>query len=262
MPKFAKLVLLTALLYSFTLAGQESIWLENELSQKTELYKIKNPDFRFHSAIKTYHLTDSIKNEVYGLEKWPIYYKKEFKKSSIEFLPLVQSIGGFSISDSSFATGQLGIGLALKGNFGTKFYYSASAYFEDGKYPEYISNYIQLRGVVPGMGRAYPGSLGYNFSRFDLLLSYQPTDFLRFEAGIGKHFIGEGYHSFFVSDVASNNPFAQLNLNIWHLNFSATYSSMTHLAPDTGPNWPEAKKFSARHYLSWNVAKSFRIGFF
>jgi hypothetical protein len=262
MHKLAKLVLLITLLYSFTLAGQESIWLENELSQKAELYFTKNPNLKFHSALKSYHLPDSIKNEVYGPEKWPIFFKKEAKNSSIEFSPLIHSIGGFSMSDSSFAIGQLGIGLAMKGNFGTKFYYSASAYFEDGKYPGYISDYIELKGVIPGMGRAYPGSLGYNFTRFDLLLSYQPTDFLRLEAGIGKHFIGEGYHSFFVSDVASNNPFGQLNVNIWHLNFSATYSSMSHLEPGSDPDWQKAKKFSARHYLSWNVIKSLRIGFF
>ena len=262
MPKFSPLLFLFVILINNAGIGQESIWLENEVSQKGELQNIQTQDSRFHSSVRTYHFADSIIERIYGAEKWAIYLKKEAKKTAIEFLPLIQSTGGYSISDSSFAIGQLGAGLAIKGRITDKFHFSGSAYFESGKYPEYINEYIELRGLVPGMGRAYPGFLGSNFSRFDLLLSYQPLDFLRLDAGVGKHFIGDGYHSFFVSDIASNNPFGQINVNIWHLNFSATYSSMTHLAPASGPEWPEAKKFSARHYLSWNATKSFRIGFF
>ena len=262
MRKVAKLIFLYLLFFTSQVVGQESAWLENEVNEKTEFHFTLDQDQLFHPSSKAYVLTDSIKNSVYASGLWDIGLEKEWEKSSIQFLPLVNASAGFSSGDSSFAIGQLGIGLALQSNFGSKLFFSASAYFEDGNYPTYYSNFIKEHAVVPGMGRSFSGELGYNYFRFDALLSYHPFDFLDLQAGVGKHFIGDGYRSFFVSDVASPNPFGRINVNIWHINFSATYSSLTHLAPNSGPDWQEAGKYTARHYLSWNATKWLRIGFF
>lgn len=258
-----KIVKLLFLLFSFSsIQGQDVLCLENEISEKTESYFSINKNCQFHSSVKAYNVNDSIKQNVYGPEKWNVFLSKKSNKAGISIMPLANAIGGVSIEDSSFAIGQLGIGLALESYLGEKLSFSISAYFEDGKYANYISNYINNTGVVPGMGKAYPGALGYNVTRIDALLAYKPFDFLRLEIGNGKHFIGDGYRSFFVSDIASNNPFGRLNVNIWHLNFSATYSSLIHLSPKSVPGVSNAGKYTARHYLSWNATKSLRIGFF
>lgn len=258
-----KVASLLFLLFSFISSnGQDYLWLENEVSEKTESYfSIKNSR-RFHSTVKAYTANDSIKQIVYGPEKWQVFLDQKSKKAGIKIMPLVNVLGGVSIEETSFGIGQLGIGLALETYLGEKLSFSVSAYFEDGKYPIYISNYIYNTGVVPGMGKAYPGKLGSNVTRIDALLAYKPFDFLRLEIGNGKHFIGDGYRSFFVSDIASNNPYGRLNVNIWHLNFSATYSSLTHLSPKSTPEINNAGKYTARHYLSWNATKSLRVGFF
>lgn len=262
MRKIARLLFLYSILITSHSFGQESLWLENEINEKTEHHFTFNHNQGFHSTVKAYVIEDSIKTNLYGEGIWDIGLIKEWNKSSINLFPLVNISGGFSSNDSSSALGQVGLGLALKSHFGSKLYFSLSAYFEDSTYPNYVSNFTESHGVVPGMGRAYPGELGYNFTRIDALLSYRPFDFLRIEGGLGKHFIGDGYRSFFVSDIASNNPFGRLNLNIWHLNFSATYSSLTHLAPNTGPDWQQAGKYTARHYLSWNATPWLHVGFF
>jgi hypothetical protein len=242
--------------------GQEYIWLENEVSIKTENFYIEKDNRTFHSTVKPYSLNDSIKEIIYGAAKLNTTLKQKSKNAGISIFPLVNASTGVSIEDSTFAIGQLGIGLALESYLGEKLTFSISAYFEGGTYPTYVSDYINYRGVVPGMGRAFPGILDYNITRIDALLAYRPFDFLCLETGVGKQFIGDGYRSFFVSDIASNNPFGRLNVNIWHLNFSATYSSLTHLQPNTGPDWQMYGKYTARHYLSWNATKSLRVGFF
>lgn len=258
-----RVVKLLFILFSFTsIHGQEYLWLENEVSEKTESYFAINENRQFHSSIKAYYVEDSVKQIVYGPSNRNIYLKKSSRKAGISIMPLVNAIGGVSIEDSAFAIGQLGIGLALESYLGKKLSFSISAYFEDSKYPSYISNYIDNFNVVPGMGLAYPGALGYNVTRIDALLAYKPFNFLRLELGNGKHFIGDGYRSFFVSDIASNNPYARLNVTIWHLNFSATYSSLMHISPKSVPGVSNAGKYTARHYLSWNATKSLRFGFF
>ena len=242
--------------------GQDYIWLENEVSIKTENYYIGKEDRKFHSSVKPYALNDSIKELVYGPSKLTTSIKRKSKKAGISIMPLVNAVGGISIEDSSFAIGQMGIGLALQSYLGKKLTFSFSTYFEAGTYPTYVSEYTDYRGVVPGMGRAFPGVLDYNITRIDALLNYRPFRYLSLETGVGKQFIGDGYRSFFVSDIASNNPFARINVNIWHLNFSATYSFLTHLQPNTGPDWQIYGKYTARHYLSWNATRSLRVGFF
>jgi hypothetical protein len=260
MQKVVSLFFLT--LFFTGVFSQEDIWLENEVSEKTENYFTKHASRQFHASVKPYVLHDSIKDIVYGPEKWKVHIEKEKPKAGFRLMPLIQSVGGVSIEDSAVAIGQLGVGLAFQSYLGKQLSFSISAYFEGGSYPSYVSEYIELRGVVPSMGRAYPGMLKYDLSRFDALLAYKPFEFLRLETGIGKQFIGDGYRSFFVSDMASNSPFGRLNVNVWHLNFSATYSFLSHLAPASGPTWPTFGKYTARHYLSWNATKTLRVGFF
>lgn len=262
MQRSSSYILLFTLLISKLSFAQDYLWLENELGQKTEQYYSQNPDFLHFPNLKAYYGSDSAKKEIYGNELWKSYLTKKGEKFSYSLLPLVRANAGISIEDESFAYGQLGIGLAFNSNFDNKLYFSISAYFEEGTYPTYIESYINRIDVIPGMGRAYQGSFGQNTNRIDALLAYRPYDFLALEAGVGKHFIGEGYRSFFVSDIASNNPFGRLNVNIWRLNFSATYSSLTHREPNSGSQWPEFGKYTARHYLSINATKWLRLGFF
>ena len=262
MQRKSKVIFLFLFLISGFSLAQDYVFLENELTEKTELYYANNHDFHFFPNVKTYFISDSAKKEVYGDSKWKLYLSKENKKFKYSILPLINVSGGISSEDSTIAIGQLGLGIAFNSNLMDKLYFSISAYFEEGVFPGYQSNYYKQADVVSGMGRLYEGAFGNNFTRFDALLSYRPYDFLALEAGIGKHFIGEGYRSFFVSDLASNAPFGRLNVNIWRLNFSATYSMLTHRAPGSGPEWPEYRKYTARHYLSLNATKWLRLGFF
>ena len=48
---------------------------------------------------------------------------------------------------------------------------------------------------------------GFDYPVAEAYLSYTPNEFFNFQFGNGKNFIGDGYRSFFLSDVASPYPF-------------------------------------------------------
>jgi len=248
-----------------SLSAQQQIpglWLENSFTYKTQQVIISNPDFQYQSGVLPFLQLDSLNLTKDDTALFKTSPKIENNKNSITFYPLLNLVGGVEINDSTHFIGQLGAGLAFAAKLGEKWQFYGSAYFESQEAPDYISSYIHTNGVVPGMGKAYSGLMDYNVSRFDGFVRFRPISVFHVELGIGKQFIGEGYRSLLWSDFAMPAPYLRLNLNIWHINYSATYSSLNDLAYNPQGQWQDAGKFTARHYLSWNISKTVQLGLF
>jgi len=160
-------------------------------------------------------------------------------------------------------------GLQIQGALGKKFSFSTSFYESQGRFAEYVNEYTQLRkppesvGVVPGRGRAK----GFKEDAFDYpvaeaYLSYTPNEFFNFQFGNGKNFIGDGYRSFFLSDVASPYPFLKISTTFWKIKYTNLWMWMDDVRPGSVTNDSNLRKYVAMHHLSWNVTKRFNIGLF
>jgi hypothetical protein len=257
--------LIAFLLLSGYLSAQKQIpglWIENTLTYQTQQAIIENPDFRFQSGILPFFRIDSLIDNEENDALFEISPKVGGNKNAITFYPIVNLIGGVEFNDSTHFIGQAGVGLAFAANLGKQWEFYGSAYIEGQNAPNYMASYIDSNGVVPGMGKAYSGLMDYNFSRFDGFIRFIPVKEFLLELGIGKQFIGEGYRSLLWSDFSTPSPYFRLNLNIWHINFSATYTSLNDLSYNPQTLWQDAGKYTARHYLSWNISKTVEIGFF
>ena len=61
--------------------------------------------------------------------------------------------------------------------------------------------------IIPGRGIAKDfKSDAYDYPVAEAYLSYTPSKYFNFQFGNGKNFIGDGYRSLFLSDVASPYP--------------------------------------------------------
>lgn len=80
-------------------------------------------------------------------------------------------------------------------------------------------------------------------------------------AGFGKHFIGDGITSLFLTDNSSNMPYLQIRARIWKLNYEILYLELT-------PQHVQMKdqtighKYSTMHYLSWDALRWLNLSFF
>ena len=155
--------------------------------------------------------------------------------------------------------------IRVEGALGKEFSFSASIAENYARLPKFLDRYAWYTRppVVPGYGLNksedhlhvdYPYAAGY--------IAYKPSKFFFFEVGHGKHFIGEGYRSLFLSDNAPNYPYAKIEAQFWHVKYTTMWTAYQDLRPEYTVGGVFKKKFSAIHYISWNATKKLNLGFF
>lgn len=161
-------------------------------------------------------------------------------------------------------------GFYVQGGLGKNLSFSSSVYESQGRFADYVNRYAEsLRGfgpdpaIIPGRGIAKRFKKdAYDYPVAEAYLSYSPTDFLNIQFGHGKNFIGDGYRSLLLSDVASPSPFLKLNTKFWKIKYTNTWMWLKDVRPEVVDDKAFLTKFMANHYLSWNVSKRFNLGLF
>ncbi|AXG69508.1 hypothetical protein KORDIASMS9_01731 [Kordia sp. SMS9] len=161
-------------------------------------------------------------------------------------------------------------GVQVQGGLGKGFNFSATIFESQGRFADYFNRYAEsIRpaggnpAIIPGRGIAkefktdaydYPVAEGY--------ISYSPNKTFNVQFGHSRNFIGDGYRSLFVSDVASPYPFLKLNTSFWKIKYTNTWMWLRDVRPEVTEDGAFLTKYIANHYLSWNVSKKLNIGFF
>lgn len=215
------------------------------------------------------------KTSWWGRKLWNehlLQVKKEDYWFTLDFLVDLQL--GKDNSDSQNYTFNNTRTARINGGFGNNFSFSATIYESQGRFAEYVNNFINnptllfkpfnIERVVPGRGKAkpfkdnasdYPVAEGY--------LSYTPSKIMQFQFGHGKNFIGDGYRSFLLSDVASPMPYLKAEFTFWKFKYSNIWMWGRDLTKrSTINNLEYARKYIATHYLSINITDRLNIGIF
>ncbi len=161
-------------------------------------------------------------------------------------------------------------GVQIQGALGKKFSFSTSFYESQGRFAEYFNNetkrlnpIIGAFALVPGRGKAKDFKEGgFDYPVAEAYISYTPNEFFNFQFGSGKNFIGDGYRSFFLSDVASPYPFLKISTQFWKIKYTNLWMWMDDIRSVASGDGTNFRKYVAMHHLSWNVTKKFNIGLF
>jgi hypothetical protein len=132
--------------------------------------------------------------------------------------------------------------------------------------PYSVNNWAQKKyEAVPGADyflkpKSQFGTYDYlqtsGYINFDLIHNHMNTTF-----GFGKNFIGDGISSLFLTDNSAGMPYLKIQTRIWNLNYECLYMELTPTYTKGGDQIL-VHKYSAMHYLTWNMTKSFMVGFF
>ena len=169
-------------------------------------------------------------------------------------------------------------GIRVQGDIGKHVSFTTAFYESQAYFPSYVDAYIREAntdplyptfGIIPGQGRAksYKNG-GFDYGMSAANVSYSPNSYLNVQLGYGKNFIGEGYRSMLLSDVAFNYPFIKVTSKFgkkkkWQ--YSNIFSSLKHLdrVPTTiATEQQYIPKSGTFHYLSWAPIDRIQIGFF
>ncbi len=171
-------------------------------------------------------------------------------------------------------------GFLVRGDIGKKFSFESSFYENQATYAKYIDEYIAGTNtlfsqtsnneyyVIPGQGRSKLfRKNGYDYAMTSGYISYSPNKYFNFQAGHGKHFVGDGYRSLLLSDNAFNYPYARITTTYKNIQYTNLYTSFMNLT-DGGAKTPLntehlfQKKIGSFQLLSFNFVKRIQLGLF
>ncbi|MGJ5641789.1 gliding motility protein RemB [Formosa sp. S-31] len=161
-------------------------------------------------------------------------------------------------------------GIVVQGGLGKHFTFSTSFYESQGRFPEYFNRYAESiaawgsdPAIIPGRGIAKRYKTdAFDYPVADAFMSYSPAKFVNAQFGYGKNFIGDGYRSLLVSDVASPSPYLKVNVSFWKIKYTSTWLWLKDVRADVVEDKTYLSKYMANHYLSLNVSKRLNIGLF
>jgi len=161
-------------------------------------------------------------------------------------------------------------GFLIQGGLGEKFNFYSTFFESQGRFANYVNTYAESLkafgpdpAIIPGRGIAKRFKTdAYDYPVAEAYMSYTPIKLLNIQFGHGKNFIGDGYRSLFLSDIASPSPFFKLNTKFWKIKYTNTWLWLKDVRPEVVEDKAFLTKYMANHYLSWNVTKRFNLGLF
>lgn len=182
-------------------------------------------------------------------------------------LPLDLQLGKDSEGVSTFNNTRA---LQINGGIGEKFNFSTTFYESQGRFAQYFNEYAEFikpdggnPALIPGRGiaKGYKSD-AYDYPVAEAYLSYTANKHFSFQFGNGKNFIGDGYRSLLLSDVASPLPYFKINTNFWKIKYTNLWMWGQDVRPELTVDGAYKQKFMSLHYLSWNITEKLNIGLY
>jgi hypothetical protein len=278
---FALLIFLT-----LSVLGQESTPNQN-IPYSFSFYQkfnkqVYDQNTRTHSSIRSYYSDDSLINARYmelmnqGIDSAVrrSWVRRKLTEEHLfnfvdpdytiyaDFLPDFQIGREFNDSQTTWKNTR---GYQVGGTIGKKFSFFTSGYENQAVFANYLTKFIDSNKVVPSEMSGKLDKKTKDWAYVSALLSYTPNKFLNVALGYDKNFIGDGYRSMLLSDVAGNYSFVRLRATLGNVQYQTIFSYML----DNGaPRLTDDRRLGARgkwnamHYIDWNVNNRLSIGFF
>ncbi|MGB0999098.1 MAG: hypothetical protein ACPGVE_02050 [Flavobacteriales bacterium] len=263
------------------------------LAQEAQLYSMDSNQV-FHTSIRPYrpidlvefidpkHLSDSYK----AMPLRSKFQRRFFHEDVIQYVNVAQgfdirinplfnfeliadkSMGEFYSADAANEK-KAGIvntrGVQVLGQLGKRFSFYTEVTENQIEVPGYVKDWsFQHDYVLPGQGS--PESFNSDKDVYDLFqasgyFQYKSKNYFTFEFGQGNHFIGDGYRSLILSDNAINYPYLKIQTQFGKVKYMNLYTKFL----DVNPSEDDANhysKWSAMHYLTFNLGKRWSFGLF
>lgn len=161
-------------------------------------------------------------------------------------------------------------GVQIRGGLGSQLNFSATIYESQGRFADYFNRYaVSIRpsggnpAVIPAIGIAKDFKTdAFDFPSAEANITYAPSKHFDLQLGHGRNFIGDGYRSLLLSDGSSSYPYFKINTQFWKIKYTNIYTWMKDIRDEVTIDRTYATKYTAAHFLSWNVNKKLNLGFF
>lgn len=161
--------------------------------------------------------------------------------------------------EATFTDSELGLHAILMA--GRKLSFQGLYSYNITRFPEFIQSKTDTLNYIPHHGN-YAGSTNhYHWHNLNVNLLYSPFPYLNLQAGIGKHFYGNGYRSLFISQNANAYPYVSAEVDVWKLKYNYLIGFLKDVHNYARP-FNLKSKYAAFHYLNWDITDFIRLNLF
>jgi len=161
-------------------------------------------------------------------------------------------------------------GVRLRAGVDDRLYLFFELLETQARLPNYINQFEDDFRALPGQGllKPYGTSLlgvddGWDYLNGQGYLGFHISRHVSMQFGYGRHFIGNGYRSLFLSDFSNNYLYLRLDWRVWKLHYRNIF---TELALESANALPDGtlvnKRYMTAHYLSFSPNGRWHIGLF
>ncbi|SFG62832.1 gliding motility protein RemB [Pedobacter insulae] len=158
-------------------------------------------------------------------------------------------------------------GYQLGGRIGKQLSFYTSGFENQSRFNDYLDRYITDKYVIPGMMyykfRDTKPSVNKDWAYATAIINFTPNKYFTFTLAHDKNFIGDGYRSMLMSDVATAYPSFKITTTLGNVKYMAMWAQFQDpLSEQFSYDSGFRKKWGAFHYLDWNVNNRLSLGFF
>jgi len=244
--------------------------------------QVYDVDTRMHSSIRSYYADDTLLVSRYQelmrlgtdtnvYRKWLrrkitdehlLNFNAEDYSIYADFLPDFQIGREFNDGQGTWKNTR---GYQIGGTIGKKFSFYTNGFENQAVFANYLTRFINTNKVVPSEMSGKLSGKTKDWAYVTALISYTPNKYLNFALGYDKNFIGDGYRSMLLSDVAANYSFFRLRATVGNVQYQTIFS---YMLDNQAPQLTDDRrlgsrgKWNAMHYVDWNVSNRFSLGLF
>jgi hypothetical protein len=154
-------------------------------------------------------------------------------------------------------------GISARGMIANVVGFSGSITENQERGPDFFEKRTNEFRAVPNVGFYKPFKKnGYDYFDARGYITFNATEFIDFQFGYDKNFIGNGYRSTFLSDNANSYLFLKINTRIWKFNYQNIFMELMPQFKKEGKDTLLDRKYTAMHHLSMNITKWLNVGLF
>jgi hypothetical protein len=176
--------------------------------------------------------------------------------------PLLDLQGGVGMDSVQVATHRIGGGAWLEGDIGERLTLHVNGQLWNERYPRYMDSLARATQMSAGEGYANQEGNAFTHGDWNAYASWDPGKHFNFTLGRGKHFIGEGHRSLFLSDEASAYPYLRITTSVWRAKYVNLFTMMNDIRGAQGDRSRFQRKYASMHYLSVNASRRLNLALF
>lgn len=282
-------ILFSVALLAFGLTSTVQAQVENQPYSYQHYQKynelLYSPETRLHTAAKPFLFKGDLRAKFDSIQQANrvdsdnIFMRKIFNEHLVEihkedhsfyldFLPDFV-IGKELIGSDKRSTWLNTRGLQVGLNIQDKLTFYANAFENQGVFPNYLTDYIDQAGVIPGQG--HTKDLANNKKDWmyaTARLTYDFSDYFQATVAYDKNHIGDGYRSLLLSDFSSNYAHLKFTGKIGNVQYTSIWAYMNDPrnpridSLNSGGRFGDGSKWGAFQYLDYNATNRLSIGLF